>query len=205
MNTNKQTLSIAFDDSLLSLLKPQGKAKLSRSDAFIDILRRVRAAASYNQVLEGSSSGGQEGHYNVAAENGSKSSVDPTAENKQNGFVGNGAFMKSTIAQQNEIAQHGQTFQHVDDYSRGQTSLPSLAVSAPSLPSATSPLVSSPSATSKQSPLQQTTPTQCVINYTHLAHDWQWDRATVRSFLENLEQAGVILLETNGKKIILYV
>lgn len=46
-------------------------------------------------------------------------------------------------------------------------------------------------------------PCQCHVNISDLASDWGWHRATVRSFLDRLEQFGQIERERRAKSVII--
>lgn len=48
-------------------------------------------------------------------------------------------------------------------------------------------------------------PCQCHVNISDLASDWGWHRATVRSFLEKLEQLGQLKRERQAKSVIITI
>ena len=51
----------------------------------------------------------------------------------------------------------------------------------------------------------QLQPNQCHVTITDLASEWQWHRATVRSFLDKIESFGLIIREVLPKSIVITI
>lgn len=44
-----------------------------------------------------------------------------------------------------------------------------------------------------------------TTNFSELANDWHWDRATVRHFIEQSQELGLLLFDRQGKKVDIYI
>ena len=44
-----------------------------------------------------------------------------------------------------------------------------------------------------------------VTNFTALAAEWHWDRATVRKFIKQLQELGLLIFDQQGKELDIYM